>query len=267
MVKKLIEIAQKEIGYLEKKSARDLDDKTKNAGSGNFTKYARDLDGIPGFYNTPKQGFAWCDVFVDWCFVQAFGTQKAMELLCQPGKSLGAGCGFSARYYQEKGQFYTQPQPGDQIFFVDSIGEIYHTGIVCEADSRWVNTVEGNTSDSAGGGSGVWQKTYSLTDSRIYGYGRPAYETSSPPTQTPKTEQGDFSLPLFVMRNGSQGPQARALQQLLQANGFSCGVWGDDGNFGPATQEAVTGYQKKHKLQVDGMAGPETWGRLLGING
>ena len=43
-----------ERGYLEKASAKDLDSKTANAGSNNFTKYARDL--YPAL-----QGQPWCD--------------------------------------------------------------------------------------------------------------------------------------------------------------------------------------------------------------
>lgn len=42
-VDKLLLIAETEIGYLEKKSNSQLDDKTANAGSNNYTKYARDL--------------------------------------------------------------------------------------------------------------------------------------------------------------------------------------------------------------------------------
>ena len=93
--KEVIELALAEVGYLEKKSASQLDSKTANTGSGNFTKYARDLDAIPNFYNGKKNGFAWCDVFVDWLFVKTFGVKTAKKLLCQPDKSLGAGCGYS----------------------------------------------------------------------------------------------------------------------------------------------------------------------------
>ena len=41
--KKLIAIAEAEVGYLEKASNSDLDSKTANAGYNNWTKYARDL--------------------------------------------------------------------------------------------------------------------------------------------------------------------------------------------------------------------------------
>ena len=43
-VETLIKIAEAEVGYLEKASNSQLDDKTANAGSNNYTKYARDFD-------------------------------------------------------------------------------------------------------------------------------------------------------------------------------------------------------------------------------
>lgn len=53
---KVIKIAREELGYLEKASndtpeTHYLDSKTANAGDKNFTKYARDIDAIPHFYN------------------------------------------------------------------------------------------------------------------------------------------------------------------------------------------------------------------------
>lgn len=167
---KVIRIADAEVGYIEKASNADLDDKTANAGSGNYTKYARDLDAIPGFYNTLKQGAEWCEMFVDWCFVQAFGVEAALELLCQPGESMGAGTVGSAMYYRNKGQFYTSnPKVGDQIYF-GTVGNETHTGLVYKVDSTNVYAIEGNSSN------GVYRKTYSLNDAGIAGYGRPNYD-------------------------------------------------------------------------------------------
>ena len=80
-IRRVLQVARAEIGYREKRSNASLDDPAANAGGGNFTKYARDLDRIPGFYNGPKQGFAWCDVFYDWILVHAFGSILAQRLL------------------------------------------------------------------------------------------------------------------------------------------------------------------------------------------
>ena len=188
--KDVIKIAQAEIGYLEKASNKGLDSKTENAGKKNFTKYARDLDAIAGFYNGKKQGFAWCDVFTDWCFVQAFGVSEAKKLLCQPAKSLGAGCKYSMQYYKDKGQLKTSPKVGDQIFFKDADGDISHTGLVYNVDKTYVYTIEGNTSSDSGvvaNGGSVRAKKYKLTYTRIAGYGRPAYDKEPVATSAKKS--------------------------------------------------------------------------------
>ena len=80
---KVLAIALGEVGYLEKETNTSLDHATANAGDENYTKYARDLDAIH-FYNGRKNGHAWCDVFVDWCFVQVFGEEGAKERTFQP---------------------------------------------------------------------------------------------------------------------------------------------------------------------------------------
>lgn len=189
-VSKVLAVAAGEIGYKEKKSNAQLDDKTANAGSGNYTKYARDFDQkYPRWYNGKKNGYAWCDMFVDWCFLTAYGYENALRLLCQPEKSAGAGCTYSLGYYKNKGQFHTSdPKPGDQIFFGTSQSNSTHTGIVEKVTAQKVFTIEGNTSDQ------VARRSYSLTNSRILGYGRPAYDAvqqTAPAPVAPTAETAD----------------------------------------------------------------------------
>lgn len=190
---KVIAIAKAEEGYLEKKSNENLDSKTANAGSKNYTKYARDLDKL-GFYNGKKNGVAWCDIFVDWCFVQAYGLENAQKLTFQKiGKSnSGAGCKYSRNYYKNNGRLFDKPQPGDQIFFYASdLKDIAHTGLVVNVDSTYVYTVEGNTSSESGvvaNGGCVREKKYKLNFNRIAGYGRPDYGITASTTTTTTTE-------------------------------------------------------------------------------
>lgn len=270
---KVVKVALSYVGYLEKKSNSQLDDFKANAGSGNYTKFARDLDAIPNFYNGKKNGYPWCDVFVDAVFVYAFGVETAKKLLCQPDKSLGAGCGYSARYYKEKGQFHKTPKVGDQIFLIDGDGDVGHTGLVYKVDSLYVYTVEGNTSPQAGvvgNGGGVYLKQYALSYNRIYGYGRPDYDNvlyDAPEVTEPETTpKSDFSLEMRVLKYGCKGEDVKALQNLLIGNGCSCGEWGADGKFGAATEAAVKEYQGKHNLEADGKAGPVTMSKLLGVS-
>lgn len=178
-VERLIATATQEIGYLEKKSNSQLDDKTANAGYNNWTKYARDLDNL-GVYRGRKNGYAWCDMFVDWCFVQTFGLEKALLITGQQMNGYGAGCTESANYYKKIGCFFTSnPQPGDQIFFKNNEGGMAHTGIVTKVKNGIVYTIEGNTSSTAGvvaNGGAVRDKQYPITYIKIGGYGRPKYE-------------------------------------------------------------------------------------------
>ena len=170
--------ARGEIGMLEKQSNSELYDKTANAGSNNYTKYAYEFDTkYPDFYNGIKNGFPWCDISYDWIMVVTFGVENAKKLLCQPDRSCGAGCSFSAGYYRANGQFYTRdccPQRGDQIFF----GEIYaesHTGMVEDYDDSFVYTIEGNATDNGDipNGGAVCRKQYPRGYGYISGYGRP----------------------------------------------------------------------------------------------
>lgn len=164
---RLIATAEDQVGYMGKKSNAQLDDFKANQ-AGKYNKYARDLDALRDFYNGPKNGFDWCDVFVDWCFVHTFGREIAQKLLCQPDKSLGAGTKYSRDYYKSKGRLYGTPKPGDQIFFGDS-SSIWHTGIVVKVEGGFVHTVEGN----AGSPSAVRACRYVVDGRNIMGYGRP----------------------------------------------------------------------------------------------
>lgn len=181
----LIKIAQAEIGYKEKVSKSNLDDKTANAGSNNYTKYARDLHEAK-YYQANKNGYAWCDVFVDWCFYKLTGSKEKGEYLeCQTGL-YGAGCVWSSSCYRKAGRFDKNPQPGDQIFF-GKTGDEEHTGIVEKIENGKVHTIEGNASNR------VERRTYSLTSSYIVGYGHPRFDLEEDPV-TPEQRPADEEL-------------------------------------------------------------------------
>lgn len=270
---KLIKIAEAEIGYLEKETNSNLDSKTANAGDENYTKYARDLKKA-GYYNGNKNGYAWCDVFVDWLFLQLCNGDavKAEAMICQTG-DYGAGCEYSSKYYKNKGRLFKEPKPGDQIFFWNSTKtRVAHTGIVKSVDKTYVYTIEGNTSTAAGvvaNGGGVCAKKYKLNNSRIQGYGRPYYEEeTSAPTETktepkPATtkEEKTVTIEMKVLKKGNKNAQVKTLQRLLEALGYELGSI--DGDFGKNTDAAVRKFQKANKLEDDGVVGEKTWAKLL----
>ena len=72
-----------------------------------------------------------------------------------------------------------------------------------------------------------------------------------------------YSLQLSVLRRGDRGEAVRALQILLMGNGWDGGTWGADGVYGGQTADAVTAYQTKTGIAVDGIVGPETMTALL----
>lgn len=281
--RKVIALALAEVGYLEKKSAEQLDNQTANAGSANYTKYARDLDALGDFYNGHKQGYAWCDVFVDWLFVKCFGEAAALKLLCTKPKSSGAGCTYSLNYYIAAGQYHKRgerPEVGDQIFF-GAVGNSNHTGIVYKVDDTTVYTVEGNTSGADGvvpNGGAVCKKSYPRSYSGIAGYGRPAYndgfagdsvdaEPVAPtPEPSPEPETPAETRPVFdppELKTGDKGTAVKKLQHLLLDCGCSVGPDGADGDFGARTASAVRLVQKKLGRPMTGAADAWIWAALI----
>lgn len=297
--RKFIDVAMNEVGYLEKKSNKNLDDPKANAGEGDYTKYARDLDAISDFYyHDSKQGLAWCDVFVDWCFVQAFGFEGALAANCQPKKSYGAGCNMSAKYYRDKGRLDNAPQVGDQFF----INNWTHTGIVIEVRSSSVVTIEGNQ-DVSNGQQGVVQKV--RLRSEIDGFGHPNYndglagkfywnkdrtdlkqtstigetkveEKAEPVIEQKVEEKAETSekettstisgLVLEEIKEGSKNSLLiKVLQLLLKTHGYSVGMTGIDGDFGSATKKALINYQARNGLSADGICDERTWRKLFNL--
>jgi peptidoglycan hydrolase-like protein with peptidoglycan-binding domain len=292
---KLIEIAEAEVGYLEKKSNSNLDSKTENAGYNNYTKYARDLKNA-GYYNGNKNGYAWCDVFVDWLFYQLCDkdARKAEDMICQTG-DYGAGCTYSMRYYKNAGRFYSSPKPGDQIFF-GSGSNASHTGIVYKVDSSKVYTIEGNTSSASGvvaNGGGVFKKSYARNYAKILGYGRPRYnEEPVTNNDTTKAEE-EYNMKQFVKdvqkacgaavdgiagketisktvtlssKKNTRHAAVKAVQKRLTALGY-VEVGKIDGVAGMKFTSAVAHFQMDNGCVVDGeiTAQKKTWRKLLGM--
>ncbi len=65
----------------------------------------------------------------------------------------------------------------------------------------------------------------------------------------------DQARALRLRQSRMQGPDVRALQEMLVNNGFVIVV---DGIFGPGTRDALALYQGRNGLTQDGIAGPST---------
>lgn len=64
-----------------------------------------------------------------------------------------------------------------------------------------------------------------------------------------------------VLRRGAKGHEVIVLQALL--NMFQGSALVPDGDFGPLTEGALMDFQRAQSLEVDGVAGKNTWTRLL----
>ena len=255
-IDKILEIANQEVGYLEKASNDQLDDKTANAGDKNFTKYARDMDNLD-VYNGKKNGYAWCNIFIDWCFYKALGLDRARELLI----GWSAGCTQDWYWLKNAGRIVNNPQRGDLIFF----GNLSHIGIIERVENGTIYTIEGNTSNNAElviNGGCVAKKSYSVNSKYIYGYARPAYasEEYNGGSSTSNNEENEITYSLI--KKGSKGNLVRIAQEKLLAKGYRLPRWGADGNFGNETANAVKKLQRDAKIGIDGIIGNDTWGVL-----
>lgn len=133
-------------------------------GNSNHTKYGRNLFAA-------EQSTYWSDLFVDWCFTEAFGSETAKALLWDYFEPFTT---YSVDYYKAKGLYYDSPRKGDQIFFKNSSEQICHTGIVYDTDATTVYTIEGDTQAEPGlEREGVFKKQHLRTNRSIAGYVRP----------------------------------------------------------------------------------------------
>lgn len=246
----LIRIAEAEIGYLEKKSNSQLDDKSANAGNQNYTKYWRDL-------KESWNGSAWCAVFVSWCMVQAFGLETAKKLLKHENDFPYVYCPtLGARFTK-----YANPQVGDIVIFYRN-GTFAHTGIVVKVNGDYFETIEGNTSGGStiiANGGGVCRKSYYNSNLPGTKFCRPDYSlvtsinNSNQSTSTPSTKS--------YLSLGDTGSEVKSLQQKLNKLGYKGAdrkSLTEDGQFGNNTEYALKTFQKDTKIEIDGKAGITT---------
>ena len=267
-IEKVILIAKNEEGYLEKKSNNQLDNKTANAGSANYTKYWRDIK--PDY-----QGQPWCAAFISWCFMKAFGLDNAKKLLKH----------WPYVYCPTLGKLFARnanPKIGDIVIFYHN-GTFTHTGLVTAVIGDRFYTIEGNTSGASGiiaNGGGVCAKSYLNSQMPGTKFCTPDYSIVSNavnkpsdinkiPSNTIQTGEKYMFNPETV-KAGDKNTSVLLLQEILRARGFKGKngkalklTWTADAN----TIYALKAYQESRKevLEVDGICGPATWKDLIAI--
>ena len=264
-IEKVILIAKNEEGYLEKKSNSQLDSKTANAGSANYTKYWRDIK--PDY-----QGQPWCAVFISWCFMKAFGLEKAKKLLKH----------WPYVYCPTLGNLFTRnanPKIGDIVIFYHN-GTFTHTGLVTAVIGDRFYTIEGNTSGASGiiaNGGGVCAKSYLNSQMPGTKFCTPDYSivsdtavpSKSENTSSNTTQTGEkYMFEPKTVKAGDKNTSVLLLQEILKSRGFKGKNKKEldlDREAGDNTIYALKQYQKSRGLDADGVCGSVTWKDLIAI--
>jgi len=136
---KIIEVAEKEVGYVEQRDAQ----------SGNITKYG-------AWYGLNR--VAWCAIFVSWVYDQA--GAKLGKVDTAKGYHY---CPSAFNFWRKNKKITTLPERGDIVLFDWDANKLSdHTGIFL----RWINqektifeAIEGNTSPRNASNGGQVMKT------------------------------------------------------------------------------------------------------------
>lgn len=221
-IDKVVEVAEAEVGYLEKSSKAKYtasvgrsDEKTYGAGSSNWTKYGAWI-GCNGDY--------WCASFVSWIFYKAFGQTNGKKILTT----------YSPACEDIRGTIpkVSTPQRGDIIFFKGTRhAGANHIGLITKVTSGYIYTIEGNTSGGSSvvdNGGGVAKKCYEKGYEKILSYGRPKYTnvgTTTPATSTPTTKDANgcpYAKPTKTLKYGMSDDGIKwmkwYLDKLIDAN-------------------------------------------------
>lgn len=155
------------------------------------------------------------------------------------------------------------PSPGDIMMYDwddsgsgDNKNNPDHVGIVEKIVGNTITVIEGNYSNA------VKRRSVLVNGKYIRGYIVPKYDAASvAESEAPQTAAEN----LPQLKKGDKSDTVKAMQILLIGWGCSCGWYGADGDFGSGTEKAVKNYQGKKGLVADGVCGPKTWAKLLGV--
>lgn len=214
---KVIKMAQRYVGYMEKASNNNLNSFTANVGYNNYTIFAKLYE---QYTNINVQGQPWCDVFVDMMFILALGVDRAKELL--GGWSAYTPTSSNLLKYAAKKEVknFNNVKKGDIIFFANSL-RICHTGLIRSG----VNPISpGSNADS----------TYSYSKFMVDMQKVIGSSTTDPHQMLGKT------VTISTKKN-TKHPMVMPLQKYLKYLGYYTGVC--DCYCGTLTEQAINKYQ------------------------
>lgn len=199
-------------------------------------------------------------------------------------------CNRMIKLYKAKNQWVEDddyvPDMGDILFYAwkdNGVGdcelEADHVGIVKEVKNNIIYVIEGNYSKQ------VKIRQIKVNGKYIRGFATPDYKTASknynfkkkvtikPTKTTTTTNKTDTTITtgkvltiastVPYLKSGDKNEAVKVMQTVLIYLGFSCGISGADGSFGPATVKAVKAYQKAVGITQDGICGRDSWKNML----
>ena len=204
--------------------------------------------------NSRKYGSKWighrvadCSGLFSWAFKQRggymyHGSDTMYRKYCTANGQLKSGA-------RTDGQGL---KPGTAVFvWKEAKGKYTHVGLYVG---------NGKVIEAKGAQAGV--TTSKITDSKWTHWGelKGVDYTGAAPEPAPEPEPEPAKKP--TVRRGNRNVYVKELQTDLTKLGYSLGICGIDGDFGPATEKAVKEFQRDHGLAQDGVCGEKTWKAL-----
>ena len=170
----VIDTVNSYVGYIEKSSNADLDSKTGNKGTKNYTKFSRDVNalGLMGCQAQP-----WCCTYQFAAEVESYGLTQALKNWNMTRDTyVGYNCFATYNAFKRAGKVSKTPKLGCLVIFTFS-----HVGRVVKINGNIITVNEGNTSaktyDRNGGQVAI--KTYNIKDPKIKGFCIIDYDTEN----------------------------------------------------------------------------------------
>jgi hypothetical protein len=202
---------------------------------------------------------SWCATFVSFCAAEA-GLLDYIPAECSCNRQIALWKKLGR--WEEKDSYV--PKIGDVLYYSwndNGVGDCTlisdHVGIVVSINGSNIKVIEGNYSDS------VKYRIMPVNGKFIRGYGKPDFASKATGTSSSSSKESAFTMKLQTLKSGDNGEQVKALQILLMGRGYSLPKYGADGDYGNETVQAVKAFQKAKKIPQDGIAGKDTFSRLL----
>ena len=185
----------------------------------------------------------WCACFISW-----LATKLDITNIIPVDMS----CNSQIAKFKNLGVWHTDRniQSGDILYYDwDSSGDADHVGIVEKVSGNALTVIEGNNGNYPN--DRVRRREINRNSSLIFGYARPKYRSDG------------VSISFPTIRKSDTGTAVKVLQLALVAYEYNIGKYGPDGEFGLDTENTVKRFQKNSEIEVDGIVGENTWGKLM----